>query len=422
MEPVPPRLALLVTMAVLLMLATEIRQSAMADSRSNMVVDVVSLKSGRTLRGAILNRSADGTMTIAVSRAWLQKSNPQEFDALTQHDAEQQRAAWLETKDRIETQLADPPESTGMVFFLKQERQRLEKLLAEKTPPEKPFVVIDVPAAQVAKLQPAAPDRQRLALFAWDQGLTGVETRTAESLQKELVKQGVDWKGPAPDLSEQVPVRPQSSAEWSARLAIVEYTFNEALDFQGMGDTLVRTGADQPIDLAAVLPKLLTRQFDSLLGDLLQPERNLKPAAPPNDNYILRTAFAAAEKEQRHGFRVTRLDVNAERLTVTVEARFVAQLSKNEWQTIWSHTETADGRQARPDLEARIAEDPQVKSALTTIKSLGLGADDSLNQAIRVGAATMAAQSTADARFFEFRDRYAKRLDGPVLAIAIAKP
>jgi len=53
------------------------------------------------------------------------------------------------------------------------------------------------------------------------------------------------------------------------------------------------------------------------------------------------------------------------------------------------------------------------------MKALGFGADDLVNQAIRVGAATMAAQSAADARFFEFRDRYVKRLDGPVLPLAV---
>jgi hypothetical protein len=49
---------------------------------------------------------------------------------------------------------------------------------------------------------------------------------------------------------------------------------------------------------------------------------------------------------------------------------------------------------------------------------LGLTADAQLNQAVRVGAATMAAQQAVDQRFFEFRDRYAKRIDGPPVVIA----
>ena len=42
-------------------------------------------------------------------------------------------------------------------------------------------------------------------------------------------------------------------------------------------------------------------------------------------------------------------------------------------------------------------------------------ADDQVRQAIRFGAATMAAQQAADAWFFEFRDRYLKQLDSPLL-------
>ena len=56
-----------------------------------------------------------------------------------------------------------------------------------------------------------------------------------------------------------------------------------------------------------------------------------------------------------------------------------------------------------------------MKQALDKVKSLNLGADDQIDQAIRFGAATMAAQQATDARFFEFRDRYLKHLDGPPL-------
>jgi hypothetical protein len=52
---------------------------------------------------------------------------------------------------------------------------------------------------------------------------------------------------------------------------------------------------------------------------------------------------------------------------------------------------------------------------LEAVNSFGIGADDQVRQAVRFGAATMSAQQAADARFFEFRDRYTRRLDGPPL-------
>ncbi len=381
-----------------------------------LAVDVVTLKSGRSLRGAVLNRQPDGTLTMAVSRAWLEHADPMEFAKQAERDANLQRAARTETRDRIEKELADPPEAPRLAFFLKQELKRLEKELAAEKPVPPQFLLLDLPPAQVAKTVPASAERQRIALFAWSEGLAGVETTSAQTLRKQLIEAGIGVDGPAPDLSDKLPARPQSDAEWSARLALVEYTLAESLDFQGMGDTLVRTGDGQKISLAAVLPKLLASQVDSLLGDFLEPGR--KPRQNnPRDKDVLRPAIAIAEKNRQHGFRVTRLELNAERLAVAVQTDFVAKLPDRDWQTIWSQTETADGSKPRPEAEARIADDPQVKTMLESLNGLGLAGDDTLRQAFRVGAATMAAQQAADARFFEFRDRYVKRLDGPMLVL-----
>jgi hypothetical protein len=134
----------------------------------------------------------------------------------------------------------------------------------------------------------------------------------------------------------------------------------------------------------------------------------------------LKSAIEEADKLNVTGFRATRLDLNVEGRQVAVQSVFVARLGAGpreqaQWETIWSHRESADATKARPDLEGRITNDPQVKQALEKVKSLNLGADDQIDQAIRFGAATMAAQQTADSRFFEFRDRYLKHLDGPPL-------
>lgn len=379
-----------------------------------LAVDVVSLKSGKTYRGAILTRQDDSTVTMAVSGEWLRKSDAKEFDRQSQAARDSQRAAWTQTRDRIAKWLADPPDSKSLTFFLKQELQRLDKELQAETPPETRFLVLEIPGSQVGKIVPAPPDRQRFAIFAWNEGLAGVETRSAAELRKDLLATDIDLDGPLPDLSVLLPAREQSEAEWSARLAIVRYTLDEGLDFQGMGDTLVRTGDGAQLDLAAILPKLLSSQVDSLLGDLLEP--GLKPKASPTAKpQALKPAIAIAEKNHHIGFRVTRLDLNVDRLAVTVHTEFVAQLASGDWQPVWKHAESADGSKVRADIENRIANDPQVKTVLESMK--GLGAGDAVTQAIRVGAATMTAQQAADTKFFAFRDRYAKRLDGPPLFV-----
>jgi hypothetical protein len=382
-----------------------------------LAVDVVSIKGGRPLRGAVLGRDSDGMVTMAVSRAWLEKADPQEFTRQSELLDNEQRAAWTETLERIETRLENPPEEQRFVFLLKEERDRLQRQLDAKQPVEPDFLLMKIPANRIAKLTIAPLDRQLLALLAWDAGFTKVETRSAAEIRKDLMQANIPLEGPAPDLSSRVPARRQSDAEWQARLAIAEYAYSETpLDFQGMGDALVRTGDGKPIDVAAILPKLLTSQVDSLLSDLLEPGLKAQPLATP-DKSSLRSAVAVAEKEHRRGFRVTRLDINAQRMAVTVETEFVVRGDDGEWRAIWKAVETADGRQARAAEEARIAEDPQVRGALKSLGGLGLGTEDALRQAIRIGAATMSAQQACDARFFEFRDRYLRRLDGPPLPV-----
>jgi hypothetical protein len=117
---------------------------------------------------------------------------------------------------------------------------------------------------------------------------------------------------------------------------------------------------------------------------------------------------------------VTRVEQNLDAKRVEVETRFVARIPGSSWTTIWQHVEKADASKPRPEAEQQIMQDPQVRSALELIRSVGLGAEEQVTLAIRFGAATMEAQNAADRRFFQFRDRYVRRLDGPVLRVAPA--
>ncbi len=396
-------------------------QSAKPVPLSQLGVDVVSLKSGKSVRGAILKSDANGSVTMAVPREWLQKANP---ELLTQLSAEQvaaQRMAWEQLRDRLTKLLATPSESQRSVFFLKQELERVETLLARAEPPEPPqFVWFEAKREAIAKVTPSAPDRQRVAIWAWSERLKDVETRDVADLTRELKQQGVDPTTPAPDLSDQLAARPQDEHEWAARMAVVEYAFGTPLDFQGTGDLLVKSNGSRDLkEMAPVIAKVLRGQVDSFLKDLTGDGRPAKSKAASNNDW-LKSAMREAEAANATAFRATRVDLNVEGRQTAVQSVFVARINagpqaQSHWETVWSHRETADATKPRTETEARIANDPQVKQALDAVKKLGLGAEDQVQQAIRFGAATMAAQQTADSRFFEFRDRHLKHLDGPPL-------
>lgn len=383
------------------------------------VVDVVDLKAGKSLRGGIAWQQADGKLVMLVSADWYREAFPAKFDAVLAENIDQARTALTEARDRITGQLKTVGDSQFLESFLKQELERIDQLLAARNPPEPQFLWIEVPTKTIAKVSRASPDSRMVALYSWDEHLTKVETRSAASLTKELNEKGIKINELVPDLSDRWPVRTQTEQEWSARMALVKYSLGKPLDFQGTGDTLVRTEAGQGANLAQILPRLLQQQLGSVLQDLTG--ESPQTGKPLGDTESLKVAIREAESANQTGFRVTKVAVDQASGRSTVETRFVTKIAAEQWQTVWQATVIEDGNKSRPEAEARIEQDPQLKTILDSLKPLGLFDGATIQQAIRMGAATMAAQQAADTAFFEFRDFYIRRLDGPPLQIKLGQ-
>ena len=114
---------------------------------------------------------------------------------------------------------------------------------------------------------------------------------------------------------------------------------------------------------------------------------------------------------------MTRLELDAVGSRVRVESKFVVRVAENQWRTLWTMTEVEDGTKARPQAEARIEEDPQLKGLKGSLDSLGLIDAETLRKAVRFGAATMSAQQRVDAAFETFRETYTRSLDHPPLQL-----
>ena len=378
-------------------------------------VDVVSLKSGRSLRGGIAWQEPNGTIVMAVSLEWYRESNAAKVAAVLTEAIELRRLAWTQTRCRIAEQIKLAADSSRLAFFLKTELDRVDQLLAEPKPPDPDFLWVDVPQNSIARVTKASSEQHRLALFAWSERLAHVENRDVLSLKKELTNRGVNLNLPPPELSDRLPARLQNEGEWAARFALVEYVMTTPFDFQGMGDALTRTDAGQAINLAEVVPKVFQAQFGSFLRDFGNDGQSI--TKPPIDDEWLTPAIRQTELAKKRGFRVTRLEVDAVSLRVTVESRFVAAIAPGRWRTVWRTTVVEDGAKLRPEAEARIENDPQLKSVNELAKTFGLVDTSVIQRAIRFGAATMAAQQNADSLFSEFCDRYTRRLDAPPLPI-----
>jgi hypothetical protein len=381
-----------------------------------VAVDVVRLKSGTTLRGGIVHAAADGSLTMAVSREWLRKTNAALFTKRTNSEASVRRTALEELRDRVNRELGQIPEDSRFGAFLRSERKRVERLFVEApAPPEPQFVWIDLTKHEIARATPASAANRRIAGWSWFERLANVETRDAAELEQQLRQRGIDPAQQLPDLADRFPLRRQDEQEWAARLALVEYALDKPLDFQGTGDRLVRVDRrSKPKDAAALVPSLLGSQVDAMLKDLLG-DRRPPSANPETSDAWLKTAWQAANGEKARAFRATRVDLDMASRQATVESVFAIRLKNGGWKTIWSDRESRDATKERPATETAIFDDPQVKSALASLKSLGNVADDQVRQAVRFGAATMEAQQAVDRRFVAFESPYLQHLDGPPL-------
>ena len=98
-----------------------------------------------------------------------------------------------------------------------------------------------------------------------------------------------------------------------------------------------------------------------------------------------------------------------------MESVFVVKMGDGSWETIWSDEQVLSTADAPAGTAERIQADPQVGPLLEAARGLGLADAATLQQAVGLGAATLAAQSRSDSRFNGFRSDFARRLDGPPL-------
>lgn len=373
-------------------------------------VDIIQVKGGGELRGAVLRRDSSD-LQIAVQRSWLLAAQPAMLETAEKEAAKRQAASHQELIARIESWIAAQANQPRLRTVLQGELARLKKL-PEAPPEPTQFVLLRIPTDRVRRVFTAAAPARQIAMVAWSQQLDRVEQSTITALKPDVEKAAPDWATQRVDLSGRLPAgEPQSADEWAARQAIFEYEYGDPLEFQGTGNLLFRTGsgAEKP-DLASLLASTAGETLASELGSL---GLDLgKPApAPPVD--WKRQATEQARNLNRSGFSVTRIPRITGDGPATVSIHFWARLADGLWHPIWSDEVTTDPSTIKADELKRLETDPQVQEILQVTRALSLG--DASQQALRFGAAVQASQQTVTTRFFEFRQRYNVRLDGPPL-------
>lgn len=378
-------------------------------------VDMLALKGGGRLYGAVLSREMDGTTTLAVQRAWLKAHVPKLYAETLQAEQRARTEAPRKRLERIRAWIKQRAGKKKLLPFLRAELKRLQTSAAKpQAAADTQFLLVTIGPDRIRGGFRQPPARRQIALLAWRERLHDVEQRSAIALAKELRQSGKRFDGKPIDLSDRLPQAVlETDRQWAARQAIVEFDYLKRVRFQGTKDVLVREGDEgkQP-DLAQLFGSLYQSQLNDLIEEALGNGRRMRK----KKDDALQKAIKAAEGEHVRGFRITRLHPDLAGQRVTVEEDFLARMPDGKWATVWSHRETVDASQKRPELEKLIKDDQRVKQALQLAKALGLGAnDEQMQTAIRFGAATKLAQGKAAGAFVGFREKYALKLDAAPL-------
>jgi hypothetical protein len=378
--------------------------------------DLVRVAGGVVVRGSVLSQQADGSLRIAVRRAWLAAAEPGLAREAEQMEARETPQALEQLAERIDMLLAAPVGSydESLLAFLRREQTRVRDEREADSPPRPRFMVLNISGKRVRNVEPADPAWRRLVQWGWHEGIDDVETMPQRKLVEALAERSVDTTAPPPSLADQLPPLPQDDEQWRARIALLQDAYGDSVSFQGTGDIVVR--ADQEVTIDALLP-VVTDMLKGDVGGLLDlfggsgGGRKREPAA---DRWL---ASARSQAGSEGRFRATRVQTKPDQGLVSVESRFEVQLTDGSWGTVWQSRTQIDASKPRPGLEERIASDPRVGQAINAIKLLGVIDEEAMTKAIRFGAATMEAQEVIDRQFAAFRSDHTLRLDGPPLPV-----
>lgn len=387
---------------------------------SRLGVDRVRLASGEDLFGFILPSAHDKILTIAVQRSWLEVAHPDLY--------EQQLASEQSTRQKLNTQLVERIEEWMkrrkddelLLRHLESELQRIgEPKSSSRTSDGVLFFSMTIPREQVRDYTIAKAENRKIAGLAYGNGVDDIVTSSARSLKTQLEELGIDVSSGRVDLLDNMPViQTQSDKQWAAKQALVEFQYRKPLEFQGTESSLFRSDATPGVaDLIKQMSGASSSDAILQLGaDLGLPEfKKFSTPQKSDREKWWQAAIDVAEKEGIRGVLIKRLDQNLFSDVVRVDVYFFAYY-EGKWFEAFRSTVSANAAEQNQLALDRLKRDPQVQSILALANQLG--AADSMERALRHGAATSHAMEEGTSDFMLFLSRHIRRLDGSPVPLA----
>ena len=390
---------------------------------SRVAVDVVHLKNRNQIRGLVLSTNPSDELSVAVSCEWYEKEDRDAYLNALEHAKQGAVKAKLQLRDRLQRTLTPPRQADGQVglqngafqFFLKKELERVDSEIQNSPADDIQFLVIGIKSFAVSSLSRANDSNRKIALWSWYERLVEVESRKPSSLNVELNAKKINATSTPPNLAARFYASEESEDQWTMRLAIVSHRLDKPIEFQGAGQSMFSVGTGQPPDIASLMGQMMQSQATSLLDELSGSSK--KPNATNIERSVwVQSAVAQAEKMKASYFRATHVRMEKLLDTAAVESAFMVKLESGKWTTAWQSNSVQYASEQKAVALKRIAHDPQIKAIQTPFEGLG-GSGGSMDKAIRMGAATMAAQRFVNDEFQLYTERFLNRLSGPPIQV-----
>ncbi len=424
MKGTRPFLSLLAWTIVVTVASTAVGQSR---NQSKLVVDVIHLKNQRPIRGFVLSGDQNEDMMIAVTKSWLEKHDQNAFSKAEESAKQQSIRAKHQLWDRLKALLNEPApvnalgkgRNGALDFFLQKELERIKSEINNPQDDSFQFLVLRIKPSNVSNLILANDTNRRIAIWSWHERLQNVELRAPSNLTNELATKKIDASVEPPELDTRFYDTEESADQWTVRLALVTHRLDTPIEFQGSGDVMHLVGNGKPLDLASLLTKMMQSQMNSLIQDLTGGSKKPLQLNREEEDWI-KCAMVEAEKMNANYFRATCVRLDPMATSASVDSAFLVKLPSGKWTVVWQAIATQSPDQQKNETIKRLENDPLVKSIQKQAEAFGGTA--SMEQALKIGAATMTAQADVNVKFQTFVERYLKQLSKPPIRLAARRP
>ena len=374
--------------------------------------DIAHLRDRSKAVGIFLGRD-DQNAYLAVRRAAVEDAKGSIRSYLNTAD-EEEKVAYQQLRDRTQAMLQESDHDSYR-FLLEQELDRASRWLSGEVRNPSELVILSIPLGDIAKWEIVGRENHAIATWSWRKQLDAPEVKDPIKLRELLQQSNVDWKADLPDLGSRFQAMPQHGDEWRARMALVRYSRDREIEFQGTAGMMVRVGdRNAQADIGKLLAQGVQQQSQDLLGELLDGRK-------ANRRDWLESCREMLKEERDDYFRASCMEQGGVGNDGFVESAFVVRFG-NDWKPIWKSKIPIDLRSVPDAAQKQVENDPQIRSLLTLVESLGVGSRDTVDRAVKMGAATMQAQSQVNQQFEFFRQRFQHRLDIPVLRWDVTSP